>query len=353
VELAAERLSRALLELGDMTEVLSELGYVALLADQLEDSEQFLVESLRREPDQVAVRTIYATSLLRQNRIPEARAEYEIAAADGDPAALCGVAFCAYREGDEETAIARFGEARAAAAEEAAAFRAYAEFWQDRIDDHRSKEQWFDGFDREQIKNDWTLVESAGPTFDLEGGVVRIQGTQRATESDLPSELSRFSEGPILVSLEADVLPLPQNAAVFGVRVVLERQRIGPGGQRSEEASAEVRLALFPDRTLRLFVREDFTTVTHDWTTIGKLEAGEGEQGAPVRLAIDRRDYESGTFQVRVGERVLPVGEGTTFVVQGLKKVRSNLRTTVFASAKGRENVAVGVEAVRIVRYKK
>ncbi len=380
-EIAAASLAKALLEIGDMIDVLNELGYVALQADIFEDAEKYFSESLRREPDQIPIRVLLAASLVRQNRIAEAKREYEAAAVNSDPTALCGVAFCAYREGDVEQALDKFAAAKGAAKSDAPAgaqidpkadpkaapapgsaseVYLYAETLQKRIDDHRMKEQWVDDFERDQIKNDWNVIESAGPTCAIEKGVVQIKGTQRPGEDSF-SEIARPAEGGRHILYESEMRAGPQNGGFYGVRVVLEKGRgnSGSGGNRVDEPFAEIAVAIFPDKTVRIFLRDqDFSQISQNWTEALKLPA-DFDFTAFHKLTIERTDWEKATFVVRIDEKTLDLPGKTaeeprksSFVVPGLRKVKSNLKVSTFAAGKARENVDVEVTTVRVVRYK-
>lgn len=348
---AAGLLLGSLLTVGDLLDVLNELGYVALLSDSFEDAEKYFSESLRREPDQVQVRVLLACSLARQNRLPEARAEFERAAFNEDPTALAGIAYCAYREGDEETAVQRFAAAAGAAKDQPESeIQRYAKTLQERIEDHRSKEQWVDVFDREQIKNDWIASETAGPTIAIEKGVAKVQGSVRAAEADVPTELGREVDGKYFVLFEAELTSGRAHNGFHGVRVWLPKNRQAAGGQI--DAFSEIAIAVFPDRTVKLFVRDqDWNEISQNWVTVHTLPAN-FQPDAPHRLTIERTNYDTGKFVVRFDDATLQLNGKSEIVVPGLRKVKTGLRTGVFGQGKARENLDFGIETVRLVRYK-
>lgn len=351
---AAAQLSRALLEIGEMSDVLNELGYVALLSDNYEDAVEYLSESLRREPKQTAVRVLLATALARLNRIPEARAEYETAASGTDDAtALAGIAFCAYREGDADLAVERFAAAKAAAGDPNTEIAKYSGSNQDRIDIHRSKTQWVDVFDREQIKNDWTVLESFGPTVGIERGVVTLSGSQRPGNADERTELRRDADGKTFVLFEAEMKSAATNAAVYGARLSLDKLKGNAGsGAKDEVAFAEIAVALFPaDRTIRLHVIEEaYDKVLHDWVVVHTL-APEDKLSDSHRFTIECVNHDVGKYVVRFDDKTLFVNGKGDFIVNGLKKVRTAVRVSAFALAKARENVAVEIDSARVVRF--
>lgn len=348
---AAGLLLGSLLTFGDMTDVLNELGYVAFLADSFEDAEKYFAESLRREPEQNAVRVLLGCALARQNRLPEAKAEFEIAAGADDPTALSGVAYCAYREGDEEVAIQRFSAAAGAAKDDPTSeIHRYAKSLQERIEDHRSKEQWFDVFDREQIQNEWIVNETAGPTAAIEKGVVKVAGSIRAAEADVPTELGREVDGKLFVMFESEITIGRSHNGFHGVRVWLPKNRQAAGGQI--DAFAEIAIAVFPDRQVKLFVRDqDWNQISQNWVTIKQLDAGY-DPATVHKFTIERTHYDTGKFVVRFDDATLELNGKSEIVVPGLRKVKTGLRCAVFGQGKARENLDFGIESVRLVRYK-
>jgi len=342
LDTAASLLSRALVEHGRITDVLNELGMVSLLMDAPADAVKYFDESLRREPGHVAIRVVKAMALLRLNDLDEALALFEESSqGDTNAAALCGAAWCLYRLGREDEALAQFAAARAAAGSEIDPFRIYADTWQQRLDDHRNKEQWVDAFDREQLKNGWEIRESVGPTVVIGGQGVVIQGNQRAGEDGGLTEIRRPLDGATIVLFEADVTLEPLSEGAVGVGIVYERPRAG--GELT--SYGEISVARFGDGSVRLFVRDGKVDVPHDWTVLEgvRLEAGE-----PALLTIERTDYETGTFQVRVNEKVVASG----IEVASLRRFNKTAQGTVFTRALGREKVGATIDGARIIRYR-
>jgi tetratricopeptide (TPR) repeat protein len=348
---AAGLLLGSLLTFGDMTDVLNELGYVAFLADSFEDAEKYFAESLRREPDQTAVRVLLGCALARQRRLPEARAEFELAAAQDDPTALAGVAYCSYLEFDDEGAVQRLAAAAGASKDDPTSeIHRYAKSLQERIEDHRSKEQWFDVFDREQIQNEWIVNETAGPTAAIEKGVVKVVGSIRPAEADVPTELGREVDGKLFVLFESEITVGRSHNGFHGVRVWLPKNRQAAGGQ--VDAFAEIAIAVFPDRQVKLFVRDqDWNQISQNWVTIKEL-GPDYDPSKPHKFTIERTNYDTGKFVVRFDDATLELNGKSEIVVAGLRKVKTGLRCAVFGQGKARENLDFGIESVRLVRYK-
>lgn len=353
---AAADLSRALLEIGEMNDVLNELGYVALLSDNYDDSVKYFEESLRRDPKQTAVRVLYAAALARANRIPEARTEFETAAeGTDDPVALAGIAYCAYREGDADLAVDRFAASKASASNPASEIGRYSLDNQTIIDIHRSKSQWVDAFERDQIKNDWVVIDAFGPAVGIERGVITFAGAQRPGNSDERTELRREADGKTFVLFESEMRCAATNAAAYGVRVSLDKNagRSGSGASVQEKVPfAEIAVAIFPaERAVKLYViSEGFNKVLHDWVKIHDL----GTDSKPTdshRLTIERTNADTGEFVVRIDDKTLMVNDKAGIVVNGLKKVGTTLSVAAFSVGKARDNMAVEIDTVRVVRY--
>jgi len=345
LERAEEQLRRALEEDGRIADVLIELAFTALLLDEPEQAEQYLRELLRSEPNNGSARILLGSALLRQNRVSEAADEYERAVGDPaepNPAALCGVGWCAYREGRVERALESLANARAVSKLEGDVFHIYADQNQAAIDDHRNKEQWVDRFDRKQIKNNWNILEPFGPEIRLtDKGSVSLSGMQRPTNEDEPTELNREIQGDTFVSFEARLLPSSRNEAVAGIRLAYEKPR--GRGQGTQEYGA-LSVARFPDGSVRIRALTDYETIIRDWTVVDGLAAPAGQ---PIRLAIERTDYDKGLFRVLVDDRVV----ADEIEIRSLKKLRHMAVGGVFARAGGRQNVDVECDLVRVVRY--
>lgn len=340
---ARDQLRTALETDGRLVDVLNELGYVELLADRPREAELYLRESIRRDPGYDQAHVLLGFALLRQNQIRDARAAFEEGVGpedDPNPAALTGIAWCDYREELVDAALQHFAEARASAGEEFDPFYVYAATHQALIEDNRAKEQWVDRFDRRQIRNNWDIIEAYGPTVTATGEGVKIQGMQRRTDPDESTLLMRPVLGATFVSIESDLVADSKNEAAVGVRFVFERasgKQVLPQG--------EVAVARFPDGSIRLRVRDDKSTISEDWTTISK--AGTVPDGETFTLAIERTDFDKGTFQVLLDGAVLKADIES----RSLKKQKRQCDGGVFAFAGGSKNVSVSCDRVRVVRY--
>ncbi|MFH0947191.1 MAG: tetratricopeptide repeat protein [Planctomycetota bacterium] len=346
LDLAEEQLRRVLEEDGRIADVLLELGYTSLLLDEPEDAAHYLRELLRTEPGNQSARILLGSALLRQERVTEALDQFKLGVGDADnphPAALCGLAWCAYREGLVEEALKSLADARAVSKLEGDAFHLYANRNQAAIDDHRAKEQWLDRFDRKQIKNNWEIVQSFGPEIQLiDGGGVRFEGMQRPTEVDERTELKREIVGATFVSLEARVKAASRSEAIVGIRFAYEKSR---GRGQGTQAYGEVAVVRFPDGSIRVQARSDYEELIFDWVVIENKVIPADE---PVRLAIERVDYDKGMFRVLVDDRtVMP-----DFEVRSLKKLNKMVAGAVFASAGARKNIDFSCDLVRVVRYR-
>ncbi|MBI4878203.1 MAG: tetratricopeptide repeat protein [Planctomycetes bacterium] len=343
LESAEARLRESLERDGRITDVLNELGYTALLQDEPETAERYLRESLRREPDNREVRVLLGAALLRMNQVAAAREEFKMGA--GDPqlpaaAALCGVAWCEYREGNVDQALQQFAAARAACPAESDPHRLYADRNQALVDDHRGKEQWVDRFNRKQIKNDWTLTEPHGPQIRLNGdGQLEISGVQRQESAGERSELSRVIAGAAFVLLEARFGVAASCEGKAGLRFAYER----PGKDSGPQIMGEIAVARCADGSLRVLARSR-EEAEADWLEVPDVRLPAGQE---FQLGIERTDAERGVFRILVDERVVLDG----IEVSGLKKLRREVVGALFVEADARQNVAVTSGFVRVVRY--
>lgn len=349
LERAESLLRQSLEQDGRLVDVLNELGYVALLEDEPRRAEQYLRESLRREPGNRDTHILLGSALLRLNRVPEAQDEFSLGVGDPenpDPAALCGIAWCQYREGAVDDALQSFADARAVSPLPDDPFHVYADGNQVRIDDHRSKEQWIDRFDRKQIKNNWTVLEPFGPLASISpDGGVRFEGMQRPTDPDERTVLKRTLLGADLVLLEARITASARNEGVAGVYLAYEKQR---GRGQGWQAYGEVAMGRFPDGTIRVLARSDYDELLLDWWEVPDVKVEADEE---VLLTIERTEYERGRFQLRINERVVPFELGE-LEVRALAKLKKQVVGGLFTSAGSRQNVAVQCDNVRIVRYR-
>ncbi len=345
---AIEQLLPALQEDGRIVDVLNELGFAKLLVDAPADAENYLRESLRREPGNPAVSVLLGSALIRQNKVQDAQVAFTAAITPptGEPAAaaLAGLGWCLYREGDVDGSLQRLGEARATAKEAgAAAIEQYSDRISKQIDDHRNKEQWTDRFDRAQLRNNWIITQSFGPTVGdkLENGRVHVSGVQRQTDPDELTTIEQNIEGASMVLVESDVSAGTGNEGDAGVRLQLEA---AAGGQAAGPPRFEIAIARFADGTVHLYAQEQAgKTVVENWT---KLDVAPIPAGETARFTIERLDYEKGTFAVKVNDRVVkgPIEFST------MRKSKKAFKGGPFARAGGRKNLDVWFGNARVVR---
>lgn len=355
LDAAFDLLHRCLLEDGRIVDVLNELGYVELLRDSGVAAEAYLSESLRREAGNAEALILLGAAVLRRGDVRTALKVFEDAIANADertsPAAYCGAAWCLYRQGMVEQAVGRFAEARAAAQTVGdETNRSYADANQKAIDDHRRKEEWIDSFKRDQIKNNWLLVEGnlespkGSASIELRDSVVHIQGTQRRTEAGRMTELQRELEMTSFVLFEADIAIAANSEGIAGVRWVVEKTK-------KSVAEAYKEFGIGFDRTGAVFLlhRKDHDDIPIHWEPAKDPEgvALRIDPSVAHRLTIERTDFANGEFAMKVDERVV-----AKIPDASLRAYKKLAKGGLFVFADGLKKVDVTCTQVRIVRYR-
>ncbi len=342
LETAMTTLKRALRLNGRMREILGELGHARLLAGQDEDAAFYFDEYLKRGEEDFRVDYLYGLALLNLKRFGEAVSLFErsLALSGGQPDPYNGIAYARYIEGEVDAALDAFNEViRTFEEEDTDPRHVYARRWRDRIEVHRRMSQWIDGFQRKQVKNDWTLQQRSGPKISLISNRIIIQGNQRPDQPDEHTAIKRvLAKGGTFRILEADTVSLEGNQAMNGIFIGSYIRR----GNQEAQVRVEVTLAVDAGGNLVYNIVDKNDTVV-EWE---RLDHEKIEQDAPVRLGIELVDYENGVVRLTAdGNSLL----GRELIVKSLRKNTRPLTLGVFAAAAGGRKVQVGLDEVRIV----
>jgi tetratricopeptide (TPR) repeat protein len=324
-----------------MKEILSELGLSCLLAGKYEDASFYFEEFLKRGKGDFRLLYLYGLALLNQNRLDESinRFSEAVSQAENNPDPYNGMAYALYAQSRVEEALDAFGKVVRLFEEGSSDPRyEYAQRWMARIEEHRRKSQWLDGFERKDLGNDWEEVMRAGPRIRLVNNRIMIAGDQRQEQPDERTELRRVLPGKAFRVFEADVIPEEGNQARIGIFVGLYI----PRGVQGMLTQAEISLALEPNGSL-VYNVVDKGKEGVEWTRIGSERF---PSGTPVRLGIEVLDYDEGRIRLTVdGEAALP----EDLVVKKMKKATRDLRLGVFAAAPGSRSVNMTADNVRMV----
>ncbi|MBU0754128.1 MAG: tetratricopeptide repeat protein, partial [Planctomycetes bacterium] len=338
---AIETLKYALQLNDQMVEILGELGYASMLAGRDEDAIFYFEEYRKRAGGDFRLLYLHGLALLKQNRIDESIVLFrESAALAGDhPDPDNGLAYALHARGEIDEALAAFARVIRRFERNANDPRyTYAEQWMARVEEHRRKSQWIDGFERKTIKNAWDLQQRSGPKIDLVKNRILIQGVQRQEQPDTRTALRREIPGTTFRIFEADLSMGETNQARCGIYLGLYINR----GAQGALTKAEVILALDMNGAL-VYQVVDKGNVIVEWQELPREKV---LPNTPVRLSIEVVDYEEGRLRLYAdGEPVL----AEDLEVKSLKKGSRSLQLGIFAAAPGSRKVDVTADNARIV----
>jgi thioredoxin-like negative regulator of GroEL len=260
-----------------------------------EDAERYLRGAIVLGGEEAGVHTLRGLARLAQGEVRAAEESFDRALEldRSDATAKCGLAWCAYLDGDSVEAMTRYRELDDERRElpEDDPWRVYAKRQIERISDHEEQVVWSDGFERQQLMNGWTREEDAGPT--VQGpveGVVKIEGP--FSESGRTRLKREYNAGDF-VSLEARLKLHGGSRVRVGLFVAAERFSRGEW-----ETRAEISLSRNPDGTVQTrFLRrggedlpyEDVVGVTwptDEWMSLRIERYGESAE-TRFRLSFD------------------------------------------------------------------
>ncbi len=272
----------------DFDEAVLALGEIAARLGRHEDAERYLERAAERLPDRPEVFALRGANALERGRWYDAREAFERALAldAGDPIALGGAAWCAYRTGDPEEALVQLAELEDSRREHAAddPYRAWARGTIERLEDHLAKVEWQDAFERSALRNGWQVEEGAGPLVEIAEGKVTLEGAfTRAGRT----RLFREYPGHQLVSFEARMWIGGEGAVRAGVFVGRERLRqrtfettSAASVARDKNGALEVELQRSATGDGEVLTAETAAFPTDRWVTV-RIERG-GDDAAPT-----------------------------------------------------------------------
>jgi tetratricopeptide (TPR) repeat protein len=178
---AQDSFRRALDEELDFPDALAAMGDLAYRRADHASAERYLERSVGLDPKQGNVMALRGLNFLQLGALADAEQTFQRALEiDHDqPTAWNGLAWCYYRKGDSTAALAKLRDLddNRRAFPEDDPHRVWARGQIARIQDHLEKVVWTDRFERNALRNDWTVEETDGPQFSIHDGVVTMKGT--------------------------------------------------------------------------------------------------------------------------------------------------------------------------------
>jgi tetratricopeptide (TPR) repeat protein len=339
LEGAFEAFRRALDHELDFPEALAAMGEIRRRAGDHAGAERYLERALAVDPSMVRVHELRGVNLVELGDVEGAEKAFRAALKlDADaPAALAGVAWCAYRKGDAEEAIVRFRELddNRRALPEDDPYRSYARAQIARLTDHLEKVSWVDGFERRALRNNWSVEEAAGPTVTLADGEVHLAGVFRERGR---SRLWQVKPAGDWVALEARLTVRSRTSARAGIFVARESTRRG-----ETQVEAEITLSRHP---LEGVPQVQLVARRGDDAPYKSFPGFAWPLDAPVTLRIERvGDPGEGVLRVLLDGFPLVDGERMT----ALGRTTTELRLGAFVEGDAGREADVVVDDVEIV----
>ncbi len=342
LEGAMESYTKALDRELELSDVLAEMGNLAMRVGRYEDAERFFERSVGIDGGVGPVHAMRGLNGLFLGNAGDAEGYFERALQldDDDPVAGCGLAWCSYALGDSTEAKTRFREfedSRRHLGEEDS-YRVYANLQIDRIGDHEEKVVWSDRFERLELRNGWEWDERVGPKVFLREGKALIEGQYDDTGR---ARLKRDYNSGDFVSFEAVLTLHPGSNVRTGIFVALEQKG---GTRRGTTVTAEATLSRNPgDGTIQYRAmrrgREDDDYI--DSTVMS------WPYGQPITLRLERFGESSKTaFRVMV--------DGVQIVerlpMPALGATTHTITVGVFAEGDPGRNVELEIDDVEVVK---
>ena len=326
----------------ELSDVLAEMGNLAMHVGRNEDAERFFERSVGIDSGVGPVHSMRGLNGLFLGNAADAEGYFERALQldDDDPVAGCGLAWCSYALGESTEAKTRFREFEDSRRHlgDDDPYRVYANLQIERIGDHEEKVVWSDRFERLELRNGWEVGERAGPKVFLRDGKALIEGQYDDTGR---ARLKRDYNSGDFVSFEAVLTLHPGSNVRTGIFVALEQKG---GTRRGTTVTAEATLSRNPgDGTIQYRAmrrgREDDDYI--DSTVMS------WPYGQPITLRLERFGASSKTaFRVLV-DGVLIVER---LPMPALGATTRTITVGVFAEGDPGRNVELEIDDVEIVK---
>ena len=325
----------------ELPDTLAAMGRLEMLAGDYENAERYFERSVGIDTGLAAAHTLRGLNALFMERpaLAQEHFDYALQYDEDDPVASCGRAWCAYAEGDPTEAKTRFREfedSRRHLGEEDS-YRVYANEQIDRIGDHQEKMVWSDRFERQDLRNGWSLDEVTATTVFLREGRAVIEGNfDKAGRTRLKRE---YTSGDF-VSLEATITIHSGTRVRTGIFVGLEQRRTA---RAEDRVTAEVSLSRNPDGTIQY--RSMRRGRKDDLYVDSRVMTWADEQ--PITLRLERYG-ESAKTAFRVLVDGVPIQERLT--MPSLGATTREIVVGVFAEGEPGRPVSIEIDDIEIVK---
>ncbi|HTF87844.1 MAG TPA: tetratricopeptide repeat protein [Planctomycetota bacterium] len=326
------------------TDAIASLAEIAALAGRETDAEMYFGRALELDHSRAELLARRGYNLLGLNDSGRAETCFKAAKAldDNEPAAQAGLAWCAYRRNDSDSAKVEFRKLDDArrSKPETDAWRVFAQQQIKRIADHIAKEAWEENFDRGTRQlNGWDYDEAAGPIFTLVDNTMVLKGV--VNQSQGRSRMKRSYPANDFISIEMDVTVKAITKARVGVFVSKERKR---GDQF--EATNQITVERHPEGGLQVLL-EDRATSEQERTDIAPVGGVPWwPEDKPVRLRIERLG-EGSDSTGRISVDGIPVESG--FPMRAIVS-SGEVNVGIFAIGDTGTQVDLVIDNVQVVR---
>lgn len=309
-------------------------GRVASFQGEYEDADRYFSFACELDAKNAALLSLRALNLLKAGQIRRSVEIFRKALAidSEQPTALCGLAYCAYAEGNNDEAIRAFAELidRHREADE---YLEYGKKSFAAIQDHLSKLLWVDNFERNELFREWKEEAKVGPEIRLDSGQVQMRGMAReAGRTRLYQEITAKN----FLSVELGLQSETNNQSLVGLQLVSEK-KIGD----STRVDFEVDIARL--RNGKLGTRVQIGQADAEW----KIHEGISWPPAQaVKLAIERVDRGEETA-LRLRFQGQSLGELIKF--PRLKSAAGEVRLGLFAETEAGRELSVSGDDFRMV----
>jgi tetratricopeptide (TPR) repeat protein len=339
---AQESFTRALdLEL-DFPDALAAMGELAYRRGDNAAAERYLERAVSLDPKSADVMALRGLNYLELGALNDAETTFKRALdIDHDqPTAWNGLAWCYYRKGDPTAALAKLRDLddNRRAFPEDDPQRVWARSQIARLQDHIEKVVWTDRFERNALRNDWTVEETDGPQFSIHDGLVTMSGT--FTKQNGRARMWQKKSAGSFVAIEARVTVHSGTTSRVGLFVSREISRSG-----ETQIEAEVTLSRHNDAAKNMIQTRVMKRGEEDlpYTDVAGFE---WKLDTPVLLRIERTGESSDT-RVRCSIDGIPVLENKPMPSYG--RTNMEVRVGIFAKGDVGRQVQVDIDDIQII----
>jgi len=339
---AQESFRRALDQELDFPDALAAMGELAYRRRDNASAERYLERAASLDPTQSNVLALRGLNFLELGSLNDAEETFHKALEiDHDqPTAWNGLAWCLYRKGDATAALAKLRDLddNRRSQPEDDPHRVWARTQIARIQDHLEKVVWTDRFERNALRNDWTVEETDGPQFSIHDGLVTMSGA--FNKQNGRARMWQKKSAGAFVAIEARVTVHSGTTSRVGLFVSRETARSG-----ETQVEAEVTLSRHNDAT-RNMIQTRVMKRGEENLAYTDVSGFEWKLDTPVLLRIERTGESSDT-RVRCLIDGFPVLDNKPMPSYG--RTTQEVRMGVFARGDTGRQVQVDIDDIQII----